>query len=237
MAGTDGTAEASPNNEGVHEDEAVPIEQHLGARFDRGIALRILEQAAELGNDLHIAFDQEKQLPPSVENRRERLSAGLRVVAKFVASLVGPKYADPFDELASVQVDLNAGALPELAVPANYGTRRPDPSQTWRARANVVLAIEALIASGQRPSNILAEISTRHPSIMNLAGPKAGNLRVTLSGWRKEFRQNRIKNSEASDLFAIGRKLIEARRGDAAALREIARGRLRAAKRVFSPGV
>lgn len=165
------------------------------------------------------------------------MSAGLRVVAKFLSALVDPRYVDQFDELASVLVDLNAGSWPQLVVPANLGTRRPDPSQEWRARANVVLAIEALIASGRRPSDVLVEMSTKHHSITNLAGAKAGNLRDVLSGWRKEFRQKRIKNFEASELFAVGSDLIKARKDDVAALREIARSRLQAAKRVFSPGV
>jgi hypothetical protein len=204
---------------------------------DRRITIATLERMVDLGNELRVAFDQEPQLPPSVENRRDRLSAGVRVVAKFVQTLIGPKYADPFDELASVLADLNAGAWPELVVPANYGTRRSDPSQIWRARANVVLAIKAYIASGRRLSDVLTEFSTRHHSIKSLAGAKSGNLRGTLSGWRKEFRQGRIKNSEASDLFAIGRELIEARRGDDATLREFARNRLQRARRVFSPGV
>jgi hypothetical protein len=164
-------------------------------------------------------------------------SAGVRVVAIFIEKLVGPKYADPFDELASVLADLNAGAWPELAVPANYGTRRPDPSQIWRARANVILAIEGYIASGQRLSDVLDEFSTKHHSIRSLTGGKTKNLRRTLSYWRKEFRQDRIKNSEASDLFAIGRDLIDSLRGDTAALHKFARNRLQQAKRVFSPRV
>jgi hypothetical protein len=171
------------------------------------------EQLVKLERGLHTAFDQESTAPPSIENRRERLSAGVRLIANFIAKRVGPKYAEPFDELASVLADLNAGAWPELAVPSNYGTRRPDSSQVWRARALVILAIEARIASGRRPSDVLTEYSTRHQSIKRLGGAKAGNLRSTLSGWRKEFRQNRVKNSEASDLFAIGRECIKARRG------------------------
>ena len=198
--------------------------------------IAILEQFVKLRRDLHTTFDQESNASPSVGNRRERLSAGLRMVAIFIEKLVGPKYADPFDELASVLADLNAGAWPELAVPANYGTRRPDPSQKWRARANVVLAIEAYIACGRRLSDVLTEFSTRHHSIRSLTGTKSGNLRGTLSGWRKEFRQGRIKNSEASDLYAIGRDFIDARRGDTAALCEFARNRLQQARRVFSPG-
>jgi hypothetical protein len=204
---------------------------------DLRITIATLERMVALANELRVAFDQEPQLPPSVENRRERLSAGVRLIAKFVLTLVGPKYADPFDELASVLADLNAGAWPELVVPANYGTRRPDPSQVWRARANVVLAIEAYIASGRPLSEVLTEFSTRHHSIRSLTGAKSKNLRSTLSGWRKDFRRGRIKNSEASDLFAIGRDLIDARRGDTAALREFARNRLQRARRVFSPGV
>jgi hypothetical protein len=118
---------------------------------DRRITIAILERVVDLGNQLRVAFDQEPQLPLSVEKRRERLSAGVRVVAKFVQALVGPKYADPFDELSSVLADLNAGAWPELAVPANYGTRRSDPSEIWRARANVVLAKRISLLGGGCP--------------------------------------------------------------------------------------
>ena len=214
--------------------EVQRVANNIEDDYRRTIA--ILEQFVKLGRDLHTAFDQEPNASPSVGNRRERLSGGLRAVAIFIEKLVGQKYADPFDELASVLADLNAGARPELVVPANYRTRRPDPSQKWRARANVILAIEAYIASGQRPSDVLTEFSTRHHSIRSLTGAKSGKLCGTLSGWRKEFRQGPIKNSEASELFAIGRELIEAPRGDTAALREIARNCLQRARRVFSPG-
>jgi hypothetical protein len=198
--------------------------------------IAVLEQLVKLKKDLRTAFDQEPNAPPSVENRRERLSAGVRLVANFIAKLVGTKYADRFDELASVLADLNAGARPELAVPSNYGTKPPDSSQVWRARALVILAIEARIASGRRPTDVLAEYSTRYQSIKRLAGAKAGTLRGTLSGWRKEFRQNRVKNSEASDLFAIGCEVIKALRGDNAALSDFEQNCLLRAKRVFSPG-
>src|SRR5262249_15876376 len=137
-----------------------------------------------------------------------------------------------------VLADLNAGAWPELAVPSNYGTRRPDSSQVWRARALFTLAIQAHIATGRRPTDVLTEYSTRHQkSIKRLAGAKAGNPRSTLSGWRKEFRQNRVKNSEASDLFAIGCEFIKAARGDNAVLSDFAQNCLLKATRVFSPGV
>ena len=209
---------------------------------DRHIAIATFEQVVDLVNDLRIAFDQEPQLPPSVENRRERLSAGIRVVAKFVGALVGlgPKYADPFDELASVLTDLNAGVRPELVVPANYMTRRPDPSQVWRARAHVVRrsalpSKRSLLLGGGHPM-CSRKLRQNIPASGTWPGPRPGRLHGTLSGWRKEFRQNRVQNSEASDLFAIGGELIESRKGDRAALREIARLCLRRAKRVFSPG-
>jgi hypothetical protein len=195
------------------------------------------EQLVKLERGLHTAFDQEPTAPPSVEHKRERLSAGVRLVAHFIAQRFGLKYAEPFDELASVLADLNAGAWPELAVPCNFGTRRPDSSQVWRARALFILAIEARIASGRRPTDVLTDCSTRHQkSIKRLAGAKARNPRSTLSGWRKEFRQNRVKNSEASDLFAIGRECIEARRGNNAALSDFERNCMQQATRVFSPG-
>ena len=122
----------------------------------------------------------------------------------------------------------------DAPTPRKYGA----PGQTSSLPSKRSLLSKRFIAFGRRPSDVLKEIATKHPSIRNLAGAKAGNLRGTLSGWRKEFRQNRVKNSEASDLFAIGRDLIESRREDAAALREIARHRLPSGKAgVFHRGL
>ena len=62
---------------------------------DRRITIATLERLVDLVNELRVAFDQEPQLPPSVENRRERLSAGVRVVAKFVQNPYRPEIRRP----------------------------------------------------------------------------------------------------------------------------------------------
>jgi hypothetical protein len=63
--------------------EVQRVANNIEDDYRRTIA--ILEQ---LGRGLHTAFDQEPNASPSVENRRERLSAGLRAVAIFIEKLV-----------------------------------------------------------------------------------------------------------------------------------------------------
>jgi hypothetical protein len=60
-------------------------------------------------------------------------------------------------------------------------------------------------------SEAAAKIATQYSSIANLAGVKAkdSKLQTTVFGWRSELRAGRVKNFEASELFAEGIKRID----------------------------
>lgn len=110
---------------------------------------------------------------------------------------------------------------------------RRDPSQTWRARANAVLAVEALHATGT-PLSLAAGDVLR--MIKQHTGRKPGVPGRTLLIWRREFSVGRM-NDEAKELFDLGRNLIEALRSaqalrGARALRQFADERAQAAGKV-----
>jgi hypothetical protein len=182
------------------------------------------------------AFGLSLQTDISGRTKREQYVAALNSIAKFFDQIECFREGMLFFELASAIGDRNAGVrrhpLLDSDIPA---VTRADSSRTWHARANVTLALEALIAAGESISEAAAKMANANQSMKHLAGAKSETLKTALLGWRKEFRQGRVRNSEASALFSAGRDLIETRKGDIVELRAIAQNRLQAAKRVFSP--
>jgi len=162
----------------------------------------------EMLEGVHRAFHQEPNAASDVERERERYAAALISVAKFFDQIECYKEGARFFELSSAIADLNAGVRLALLTPVNTETRPPDTSSEWRAKASVVVAAEALIACGGQLKQVLVEISK------DLKVPTN-----TLANWRKEFRQDRIGNAQARDLFVAGRDLIEAIKGDPTHLR------------------
>ena len=116
---------------------------------------------------------------------------------------------------------------------------RADPSQVWRARARVALGLEALLRSGLNRHDAIAKIASRHPSVADLAGVRRDRFKpdVIVLGWRREFKARRIKNFEASELFAEGIKRINLLKSAQAhrtfALRQFAEAAI--SSRVLSP--
>jgi hypothetical protein len=198
-------------------------------------AIDLTEPLLKLVNGVRTAFDLEQELQ-SVESDRTRYAAALMVIAGFLARIAGEKYGSRFFELGSAIADLNDGALhPLLAPPTQKG--RPSPSQTWRGRANAVLAIQALAKCKVKPSDAATEILREFPKIANLASARtrrsvhASSVEKIILEWRKRFSAGRIRNDEAVELFEVGRKLINSFKGNAPELKKFARGRGRAAER------
>jgi hypothetical protein len=198
----------------------------------------------EMLERLVIAFDPTlpADLPPWFA-RREQLSAALYLLATLFNKIErrGTQLRGAgrhLNELASALVDRNSGTHEHPLLDADRPpVTRADPSRTWRARAQVVLALEALIAAGESESDAAAKIARSNPSIKKgLAGAKSGELKATLVNWRGEFRKKRVKNFEAGELFKAGLKFMERHKADAIRLRELSKDWLLAAKRVFSPG-
>jgi hypothetical protein len=180
-------------------------------RSDRTARSKLLNALEKLHRDLARAFDQEPDYPSDPMNERERYAAALIVVAQYFSSLSEKPIAARFFELASAIADLNHGTVHPLLQQVRPDNRPADPSQLWRARARVALGLEALLRSGLNRSDAAAKITSGYSSIANLAGVKAkdSKLQTIVFGWRRELKAGRVKNFEASELFAEGIKRID----------------------------
>jgi hypothetical protein len=169
----------------------------------------LLNALKKLHRNVARAFDQEPDGNPV--NERERYAAALDSVAQYFSSVAGRPIADRFFELASAISDLNKGTVHPLLRKVRPDNRPADPSQLWRARARVALGLEALLRSDLNRSDAAAKIASQYSSIANLAGVKAkdSKLQTIVFGWRRELKAGRVKNFEASELFAEGIKRID----------------------------
>ena len=198
--------------------------------------VNVREPLIKMLEEVATAFGPSLQTDISARIKREQYVAALTSIAKFFDQIECFDHGMLFFELASAIGDRNAGVRRHPLLDSDIPkVTRADSSRIWRARANVTLALEALITAGDLISEAAAKIANANQSIKHLAGAKSETLKTALLGWRKEFRQGRVRNFEASELFGVGRNLIETRKGDIVKLRAIARNQLQAAKRVFSP--
>jgi hypothetical protein len=180
-------------------------------RSDGTAKSKLLETLEKLHRQIAQAFEQEPDCPRNPANERERYVAALNSIAQYFTSLVGRPIGERFFELASAIADLNVGTVHPLLRPVRPDNRPADPSQLWRARARVVLGLEALLRFGLNRSDAAAKIALDYPSIAKLAGAKARNsdLQTTLWVAQAPF-VGRIKNFEAQELFSAGLETIAA---------------------------
>jgi hypothetical protein len=131
-------------------------------------------------------------------------------------------------ELASALEDLDRGIVRPLLKPSPLRNRPPDPSNIWRARARVALALDALMRSGLKRTEAANKIA-RDKKLRALAGKRAGKFPATVIGWRNDFNAGRVDDFEATVLFAEGLRLISEMEvaGDFEALKRFAADQLR----------
>jgi hypothetical protein len=172
---------------------------------------KFIKASTKLCQDIRKAFSQESDAPPTPGNERERYAAALVIIGQYFVSVAGKPLGGRFFELGSAIADLNVGTVHPLLRPARAAYRPPDHSQLWRARAHVVLGLEACLRSGLNQEEAAAKIARQLPSIAKLAGMKAkdSTVQTIVVGWRKEFKAGRVKNFEASEVFAEGMNRIE----------------------------
>ena len=175
----------------------------------------------------------------SIEKRRDRLVSGLDSLYIFLRLIGLQRVAGEYDELRSALKDASLGVShPLLEATPPHGKRRSghrDPSQIWRARANLALAIEAkhallqidktkepeattlLIAAAdvlQRDNFVLAlQIASRTSRGRLTRGDvskalEKKNLVEMALRWRKNL-SSRASNPEAAELYDVTHALIE----------------------------
>jgi hypothetical protein len=165
-------------------------------------------------NGIRTAFDRDPDAPPLIENERVRVAEALFAVHDFIAKFpeLGPRYAKPFGDLGQKIADINMGAV-DVLFGRPRGTPRRDTSAVWCARANLVFAVNALIAaSGDKKeiADAVAEVIGWHRSVSGSSEEMKGRLTT----WRKEFSAGRTNNDSANELYNLGCELIRAYAAD-----------------------
>jgi galactokinase/mevalonate kinase-like predicted kinase len=207
----------------------------------------------EFRDGLTIAFGPNQRA--SKEMARKRLSLGLNALYVFLKQLGLQNLSTEFDELRSALDDANRGVQHPLLRPSDSAGKRrdinSDPSQIWRARANIALAIEARhrlskldrtkdpkvkIAAREVISEHLTTMrqimASRRGAITRGDVRKADEINDLVKmalGWRKNL-SSRPSNTEAAELYKATWSLIDRSKSDKAMLQRIEKRCLTAAQ-------
>ena len=207
----------------------------------------------EFRDGLTIAFGPNQRA--SKEMARKRLSLGLNALYVFLKQLGLQNLSTEFDELRSALDDANRGVQHPLLKPSDSAGKRrdinSDPSQIWRARANIALAIEARhrlskldrtkdpkvkIAAREVISEHLTTMrqimASRRGAITRGDVRKADEINDLVKmalGWRKNL-SSRPSNTEAAELYKATWSLIDRSKSDKAMLQRIEKRCLTAAQ-------
>jgi hypothetical protein len=189
---------------------------------EREALIAVRDLVGELLKQVNRAFTEPSDASLArIDEERERYASALLSMALFFGKFGAP-FAGRFFELASLITDLELGIRHDLLTPAIVNNRPPDSSQMWRARACVVLALDALVRTGRPTAGAAAEIARDYPQLASLINAKKKdnvlitNLSKTMIDWRKKFAARVVKNSDANDFYEIGAEIMEnlARDGD-----------------------
>jgi hypothetical protein len=179
----------------------------------------------EFRDALTIAFGSNRRA--SNEVVRKRLSLGLNALYILLGQLGLQSLSTDFEELRSALDDANRGVQHPLLKPSNpAGKRRDinsDSSQIWRARANIVLAIEAMyrLSKLDRTKDPKVNIAAREVTREHLATMRrilaSRRVAVTRGDVRKEDEINALvkmalgwrKEIEQSALQSRGRQTLQ----------------------------
>jgi hypothetical protein len=166
----------------------------------------------EFFHGVDTAFEEKSGEPVTLQAEQAKLAAFLAVAGRFL-SKTDPPHAEYLFVWSDILDDLRMGIRHPLL--RTQRRRSPsNPTQVERAKANVAIALDALIALGERPENAARAILVQFPRIKSLAGPKSHrpgrNWHSTILEWRKTLSApSRKKNDLAAETFAIGRELIK----------------------------
>jgi hypothetical protein len=185
---------------------------------------------------LRIAFTRRGK---SVEDRRRRLILGLDAFYDFLTNLDTPGIgaaAAEFDELRSALDDAQEGRQNPLMLPSfrrsNRKSTHSDPSQLWRARANLILAIKAKQAllrldgsdhrfdvaaryvAGKLPKNFIETSAAQRSrtKLNNTERDHSDYLIDMVKNWERDIqrKQRPPTNEEATTLYVATKALITA---------------------------
>jgi len=229
-----------------------------GPKLDQ--AIFVLRAVQELQYNLHVSFDPNGQPLQEAEALWTRVVRQLDAIHRFLAKLNMQSLLRDLDEIQSALEDQIRGIeSPALKLPS-WKTNHSDSSLIWRARANLVLAVEArqALLALDRPEESTFRAATLHlletneniklvQRLLSKTGSPTDDERVdnhfakkkltaTITQWKKDL-SSRPPNKEADDLYRAGHNLISANTTDENMLSRIERRCLHGAARngAFKP--
>jgi hypothetical protein len=200
-------------------------------------AVFVLRAVQELHYNLHFSFDPNGQPLQEVEALWTRVVRQLDTIHRFLAKLNMQSLLRDLDELQSALEDRIRGIeSPTLKLPS-WKTNHSDSSLIWRAKANLVLAVEArqALLALDRTEESTFRAATLHiletneniklvERLLSKTGSTTNDERLdndlakkklttTITQWKKDL-SSRPPNKEADDLYRAGHNLISANTTD-----------------------
>jgi hypothetical protein len=222
----------TPERDLVELSNALKAQNHPPSSMEEAVLIHatLLSQAINRFRQAMV-FDVNALSPPTDERKalRQRLVQRLNSLHCLFKDLNMQGLSSDFDELQSALEDVNYGVRHPM-----FGLSSPkktESSRVWRARANLVLAIEArrrLAASFAETTlqflnskNLdLACRLARKKTIHYSVAEEKEDLKKTIVTWRKNL-SSRPANKEAGELYRVTKHLIQSYKGNESMLRRI----------------
>jgi hypothetical protein len=181
-----------------------------------------------LKSELAVAFDSQSG-DQSPKYERARYAYAFKAISNFLKDIGIVSYQKRLYRLALAFDDLNRGTVDPLLEPIKTdGTKKPNASWAWCARAKVSVGIFALVKAGLARKGAAQLAARKFPEIKELAGLSRTYPSSTMTkilSWHDDFNKgdrSKIKNPQALALFAAGKQEIEKLPKDADRLRKAA---------------
>jgi hypothetical protein len=148
---------------------------------------------------------------PRTEQQGRYVLANL-ALADFFKTLGDSKTADKFHFLAEAFQNLTNGIVHPLfkvEKPSGKAGRPQDPSAVWRVRADVVLALQNIIAAGLDIDEAVKIAVKKHSKELSSLQRPNTDLSSSLRTWLKSFATDVVGDDVALDAYKFGMHLLE----------------------------
>jgi hypothetical protein len=136
----------------------------------------------------------------AAEHERDRHIFAVTAVAEFLNAVGRADLWRQFRELASGLSDLDPSGITRPFLVAKSPATRADGSNTWRTRAHVAVAVDALLRAGLKRKEIAEKIRVEYPELAALV-QSGKDLGVSALSWRDQFHKGTQKNFEAVAVY------------------------------------
>lgn len=138
-----------------------------------------------------------------------RYAVATTLTSQLLTRAGSPEIAQKFLWLAEALQDLAEGVPhPLLTVQKKQG-RQNDTSAVWRIRAGFCVSIEYLVASGMKEADAIEiALKKKHRAKLARLLRSKADLKTSIRGWRKQFKNDAANNENALAYYKEGIKRL-----------------------------